>query len=369
MTQTSDKTADKPPEKKTISIEIVDPKAEKKPEKKLEETKDAKGNGKDEKKAEPKVEPKVAPVVDGPRIGDVFELKLTDINVKAGENPRQSFDREKLNSLATSLKVTGLLSPLVIYRDDADGKYYLVAGERRLRASKIAGFAKVQCKLIANEMVQVRIARATENLQREDLNPMEVADCLKSILGLTVTRGGKKEVINNKNVAAEFGRSEGWASQYLKLLTLPQEIQDGVRARKITFVMARELYTINSPEKQLEQYRAFLKKEVTTRDVKRTAEKERHEQDAKKRKKGDKPLGRPARTESDVGDLSKASEAEEVREALRVSKMDVRKQTELKEGIATAWERFKRARSDTAENYWKGYMAGLEYASGLRKEL
>lgn len=298
------------------------------------------------------------------QIGDTFDLRLSDIIVIPGENAREKFDREKLTALSKNMQVVGQLNPIQVAQQ-ADGTYRLVAGERRYRAAKQAGYAKLKVLLVNSNPVDIRLARLSENIHRENLTPLEEAKELKGILGQKIVRGTKTDIINSKLLAEKTGKSEGWVSQRLALLELPQEIQDGMQGGEVPFAIARELRAIHSPEQQLEYYRKLVSdKKQGAHDIKRAAEKARHV-----KARAEKAAGIPSTPVGPAPDFSKIGESETLQETLRQTKLDFRKKDEIREGIATAWERMKRSRTPETEQYWKGVLAGFEYSAGLRDEI
>ena len=159
------------------------------------------------------------PVVEPDR-GDVQELRLDSV-VPNRYQPRQQFSEVELVELAQSLKQNGLLQPILVRRK-GDGIFELIAGERRLRAAKLAGFEKIPA-LIRNCTDQESMVLAlVENLQRDDLNPMETARAYHRMVnefGLT-----------QEAIAQQVGRDRSSIANMLRLMTLPAEIQECRRA-------------------------------------------------------------------------------------------------------------------------------------------
>ncbi|WP_457556348.1 ParB/RepB/Spo0J family partition protein [Candidatus Pyrohabitans sp.] len=152
----------------------------------------------------------------------IVELGINEIKL-TGWNPRKNFDEEKLRELADSIKEHGILEPLIVRQ--VNGSYELVAGERRLRAAKLAGLEKVPVVVRELDDNQVRELMLLENLQREDLNPQEEAQALQSLLaqGITQEELGKK-----------LGKSQAWISNRLRLLKAPEELQEMLISREIS---------------------------------------------------------------------------------------------------------------------------------------
>jgi len=187
--------------------------------------------------------------------------------------PRKEFDEEALASLAESVRMYGILQPLVVTRREierGDGgisvEYELVAGERRLRASKLANLTQVPVLIrSAEDSDKMKLELAIiENLQREDLNPIDRALAFKQLV----------ESFNLKHVevAKKVGKSREYVSNSLRLLALPQEMQDAVIARVITEGHTRPLMMlVDRKEQQQELFKEISEKGLTVRETERIA--------------------------------------------------------------------------------------------------
>ena len=146
--------------------------------------------------------------------------------------PRKKFDEENLKSLAKSIKRKGVLQPVLVVKVD-NGKYQLVAGERRFRATKIAGLAEIPAIVTEiGEKDQLEIA-ILENIQREDLNPIEEAEAYKRLMNeFSHTQEELSEIL---------GKSRSHIANILRLLTLPEDVKGLLREKKLTFGHARAL--------------------------------------------------------------------------------------------------------------------------------
>lgn len=154
-------------------------------------------------------------------------------------NPRKRFDEEKLEELAESIKQVGILQPLIVAEDDAEpGKYHLIAGERRLKAAKMAGLDDVPViyrhELFTNASTQA-IAMLIENLQREDLDPIEEAQAFKT---LTQDHSWKQV-----DLAEKLGISQSHIANRIRLLVLPESVQEGISQGTVTATVGKELAT------------------------------------------------------------------------------------------------------------------------------
>jgi ParB family chromosome partitioning protein len=298
-------------------------------------------------------------------IGDVFTIKVGEALVDKGANPRKTFDRENLNSMSATIKQVGIINPLSVFWG-VDGKYHLIAGERRLKAAKLAGLKVVPVKLFASDDVTVATIRLTENLHHDALNPLEEALALKPLIGKTTTLPGDKKAvtITNKVLAKLIKKSQAWVSQRFSLLDMPQQIQDALLKGKISFVHARDLIALPSQEAQVKLFEKIMKGEAGRDDIKDAAAKAKT---ARARKKGGKTRGRTA-DDGEVPNITRQS-LDTALERLQSVPMTVRKKTDVREGIATGYERFDRAKSDDKKSYYKGFVAALEWAGGLREKI
>ncbi|HEV8677701.1 MAG TPA: ParB/RepB/Spo0J family partition protein [Candidatus Paceibacterota bacterium] len=182
--------------------------------------------------------------------------------------PRREFDEAKLNDLARSIRQYGVIQPLTVTRHEFtkdDGgigvEYELVAGERRLRASKLAGIASVPAIIqddFLDDKTKLEIA-IIENLQREDLNALDRAKAFERLV--------KEFGFKHSQVAEKVGKSREYVSNTLRLLMLPEEMQAALSDGKITEGHARPLLMlIEKPEEQNTLFREIMQKRLTVRD-------------------------------------------------------------------------------------------------------
>jgi len=296
--------------------------------------------------------------------GTVFTLKVGAVTVDKGANPRKMFDRENLASMAATIKQVGIINPLSVFWG-VDGKYHLIAGERRLKAAKIAGLKQVSVRLFSNDPVVVATIRLTENLHHDALNPLEEALALKPLIGKQTTLPGSKKsvTITNKVLSTMIKKSQAWVSQRFALLDMPVQVQDALLKGKISFVHARDLIALPSQEAQVQLFEKIMKGESTTDDLKDEAAKAKT---ARARAKDGKTRGRTV-DDGEAPNISRQS-LDTALERLQVAPIVVRKKTDVREGIATGYERFDRAKSDDKKHYYKGFVAALEWAGGLREK-
>lgn len=178
------------------------------------------------------------------------------------DQPRKTFDEAALEELAESIKQHGVLQPLLV-RPIPSGGYQLVAGERRWRACRMAGLNKVPVvikELTDTETMEIAII---ENLQREDLNPIEEAEGLQALID--------KCGYTQEEVAASVGKSRPAIANSLRLLRLPQEVRDMTKNGEISAGHARALLAFDNDAMMLEAAKNIVSKKMTVRDVERLA--------------------------------------------------------------------------------------------------
>lgn len=178
------------------------------------------------------------------------------------EQPRKTFDEAALSELAESIKQHGVLQPLLV-RPLADGGYQLVAGERRWRASRMAGLREIPVvvkELTDTETMEIAII---ENLQREDLNPIEEAEGLQALID--------KCGFTQEDIAASVGKSRPAIANSLRLLRLPPEVRDMTRNGIISAGHARALLALDGEAVINEAAQNIVKNKLTVRDVERLA--------------------------------------------------------------------------------------------------
>lgn len=187
--------------------------------------------------------PRAAEAISPAPAGERLQMLDLDLIRPNPRQPRQDFDEEALASLATSLKDDGVLQPIVV-RPAGGGRFEIVAGERRWRAAQRAGLLKVPA-LVKEVPEDRRLELALiENLQREELNPIEEAQAYRSLLdefGWT-----------QAELAAKVGRQRTTVANSLRLLTLPRAVQDRVRAGAISMGHARALAGLEDAKLQVE---------------------------------------------------------------------------------------------------------------------
>jgi ParB family chromosome partitioning protein len=174
------------------------------------------------------------------------------------DQPRRDFNPEELKELADSIKIHGVLQPIIV-SEKVDGGYNLVAGERRFRASKLLNLPTIPAivKVLENEQ-QLEVA-LIENIQRSELNALEEAFAYQRLIeefGLT-----------QQDVADKVGKSRSVVANTLRLLTLPEAVQKALIEKKISMSQARAILGISDQNEQLEMLKSMLGEKITVRDL------------------------------------------------------------------------------------------------------
>jgi ParB family chromosome partitioning protein len=186
----------------------------------------------------------------------VVEVDVTQVENNPHQ-PRKALDDEKLKQLSESIKEDGVLQPIVVRR--SGDKFQLIMGERRLQAAKLAGVPKVPA-LVKNvkDVDSLRLA-LVENIQREDLNVIEVAQAYRALVG---TFG-----LTQSDLAQLIGRDRSSVANTLRLLNLPKEVQDMIVDERLTGGHARALLALPTQKDQLELARRIVKKNLSVRQA------------------------------------------------------------------------------------------------------
>jgi len=181
-----------------------------------------------------------------------------DIIFPNPNQPRHEFDEAALNELAASIREIGIITPITL-RQTADGNYQIVAGERRWRASKMAGLTSIPAYIRTVDDGDVMEMALIENIQREDLNAIEIALAYQH---LADTTGMTQEKISER-----VGKSRTAITNYMRLLKLPAPIQMAVKNKEMDMGHARALLAIDSPSAQLKLFRDIQKNNYSVRKV------------------------------------------------------------------------------------------------------
>lgn len=199
--------------------------------------------------------------VDSSENSSAVTLKLNEIEPNK-EQPRKTFDEKALSELASSIERNGVLQPLLV-RPMADGSYQLVAGERRWRASRIAGLTEVPVVIKEMSDEQAMEIALIENLQREDLNPIEEAEGLQLLI--------ERYHLTQEEAAARVGRSRPAIANALRLLGLPDEVRDLTKEGKISAGHARSLLSFEKKSDMVSVANSIAEKNLSVRDIEKLA--------------------------------------------------------------------------------------------------
>ena len=210
--------------------------------------------------------------------GDFVAGAVAEIDIHLIETnpfqPRTEFDETALRELAQSIKEQGVIQPVTV-RKLGYNKYQLISGERRLRASKMAGLAKIPAFIrVANDEQMLELA-LIENIHRENLNAIEVAISYQRLID--------ECNLTQEEVSEKVGKSRSAVANFLRLLKLPPEIQLAIRDGHITMGHARALININDKEEQLRLLQQIIMEEMNVRQTEELAEKAKNPE-AKERK-------------------------------------------------------------------------------------
>jgi len=178
------------------------------------------------------------------------------------DQPRTTFDEESLEDLAASIRELGIIQPLSLRKTGPD-TYQIIAGERRFRAAKMAGLASVPAYIrTANETELTEMA-LIENIQREDLNAIEIALTFKKLID--------QYSLTQERLSERIGKKRATIANFLRLLRLPAEVQLGLRDKRVDMGHARALLSIDNPSVQLKLYNRILKEGLSVRKVEELA--------------------------------------------------------------------------------------------------
>ena len=172
--------------------------------------------------------------------------------------PRTRFDETALEELASSIRQLGIVQPLTL-RETGNGRYQLIAGERRLRAARLAGLTQVPAFIrTADDQAMLEIA-LVENIQREDLDAVEVAISYQRLI--------EECKMTQEQLSDRVGKQRSTVANYLRLLKLPAEIQLGIKNKQLSMGHARTLINIEDPKKQIKVYYKIIDDDLSVRNT------------------------------------------------------------------------------------------------------
>ena len=199
----------------------------------------------------------------------ISEIALDQIEANPNQ-PRREFDAESLQELANSIREIGIVQPITLRQTD-NGRYQIVAGERRWRASQIAGLTAIPAYIRTIGDESVMEMALVENIQREDLNAIEIALAYAHLL--------ENEGMTQEKVADRVGKSRVAVANYLRLLKLPAQVQMALQKRTIDMGHARALLSLDSPSQQLAVFEQIQKNGSSVRQVEEIVKKLKNGED------------------------------------------------------------------------------------------
>ena len=187
----------------------------------------------------------------------ISEIPLDEIQVNPYQ-PRTYFDKDALDELAESIRVQGIIQPITVRKLDAN-EYQLISGERRFQASKLAGLKQIPAYIrTANDQQMLEMA-LIENIQRENLNALEIAHSYQRLLA--------ECNLKQEELGDRVGKNRTTVNNYLRLLKLPPTIQAAIRDQQISMGHARALINVENVEKQLAIFKKAVEEELSVRQV------------------------------------------------------------------------------------------------------
>ncbi len=185
------------------------------------------------------------------------EIDIAQIEPNANQ-PRREFDPDALQELASSIRELGIIQPITVRKVEGQ-KYQIIAGERRWRASQLAGLTKIPAYIVSVEDQGVMEMALVENIQREDLNAIEIALAYQHLAETTGMTQAK--------ISERVGKSRAAVTNYLRLLKLPAQVQIALKNHEIEMGHARALLAIDSPSQQIKLFKEVQQQQLSVRKV------------------------------------------------------------------------------------------------------
>ena len=207
----------------------------------------------------------------------IVELKINEVEPNRNQ-PRKSFDEEKINELADSIKEHGVLQPIIVTKKD--DYYQIIAGERRWRASKVAGLKTIPTIVRDYDEKKIREVALIENIQRENLNPIETARALKELM--------EEHNLTQEQLSKTLGKSRSSIANTVRILNLDERVLELVGEGKLSEGHARSLASVPSPQKQYKLALDIINLDLNVRDTENLVREEKEEKNTKKSKKNTK---------------------------------------------------------------------------------
>ncbi|MBQ1851479.1 MAG: ParB/RepB/Spo0J family partition protein [Paludibacteraceae bacterium] len=203
----------------------------------------------------------------------ISEIPLSSIEANPNQ-PRKTFDNEALEELAASIKELGVVQPVTL-REIADGKYQIISGERRCRASRMAGLTAIPAYIRTVDDETLMEMALVENIQREDLNAIEIA--------LSYQRLIDDYKFTQEKLGEKVGKKRATVTNYLRLLKLPAEVQLGLKAGKIEMGHARALVSVQEPSEMIRIYEETVRNGYSVRKLEEIVKKLSEKPEPKKK--------------------------------------------------------------------------------------
>jgi ParB family transcriptional regulator, chromosome partitioning protein len=197
-------------------------------------------------------------------LGIIYEIEIHRISINPHQ-PRKYFNDHELDELAASIKEVGIIHPPFVRPIPDSNDFELIAGERRLRAAKLAGLQKIPVLVKETDDMYSAQAALIENVQRQDLNPLEIARALQELV--------KQYDFNQQELADKIGKQRSTVANYLRLLSLPEVVQISLRQGEITMGHAKAILSLPTTEKQELIHQIIHRDDLTVRQTESLAAK------------------------------------------------------------------------------------------------
>ncbi len=209
--------------------------------------------------------------------GKVIELSISKIHPNPWQ-PRRDFDEESLAALAASIKEKGLIQPITVRNRENDGsfEYELVTGERRLRAAKLAGLTVIPSIITTYSDDNMAEMALIENLQREDLNPIEEGEAYQTLIDTYA--------LSVNDMAERVGKSRSYVANILRLASLADEVKTLLREKKLTVGQARPLLGLESADEQIRLAKEILESGMSAREIEKFMKEKKEKKETKPKK-------------------------------------------------------------------------------------
>lgn len=227
--------------------------------------------------------------------GSICEIAIEQIFPNPNQ-PRREFDESALQELSDSIRELGIVQPITL-RDQGDGTYLIIAGERRWRASQMAGLKAIPAYVRTVDDENMMEMALIENIQREDLNALEIALAYQHLL--------EQYNLTQERLSERVGKNRSTITNYLRLLKLPATIQMGLKDRRLDMGHARALLSINDPKLQIRAYNEIISQGLSVHKVEEMV-RELAEGGAVKTSDGAKIKGRNAKLNEEYGILKES---------------------------------------------------------------